>query len=152
MVKINDDSEHNIQSAFVDWVLWQYRNDPTFFRPLFFAVPNGAFLGGRSPVTFQKLKREGFQQGVADLLYLQPRGEWSYLALELKTPKRKREKGRGLSDEQEEFLNAVGLAGGLPSVCYGLEEAIETFSLYMGLKARVIAELESVLQSRAPGD
>lgn len=142
------ESEHNIQAAFIDWVLFQYRADPTFIRPLFFAVPNGAYLGGKSPVTFAKLKREGFVQGVADLLYLDPRGEWAYLALELKTPERKRSKDRGLSEAQTEFLNAVGLAGGLPLVCYGLEEAIEYFRDYMSLKSKLIEELDSVLQSR----
>lgn len=142
------ESEHNIQASFVDWVLWEYRNDSTFIRPLFFAVPNGAYLGGKSPVTFAKLKKEGFLQGVADLLYLQPRGEWSYLALELKTPERKRSKDRGLSEAQTEFLSAVGLSGGLPLVCYGVDEAIEYFRDYMSLKSKLIEELDSVLQSR----
>lgn len=144
------DSEHNIQASFVDWVLWEYRHDSSFIRPLFFAVPNGAYLGGKSPVTFAKLKREGFLQGVSDILYLQPRGVWSIHAIELKTEKRKREKGGGLSDHQREFLDAVGDAGGLPSVCYGLDEAIETFQQYMRSRARIIGELDSVLQSRGP--
>lgn len=144
------DSEHNIQAAFIDWVLWTYKNDPTFLRPLFFAVPNGAFLGGKSPVTFAKLKKEGLRNGVADLLYLQPRGVWSYHAIEFKTEKRKREKGGGLSDDQREFLDSVSEAGGLPSVCYGVDEAIDAFGLYMSRPARGIADLPDMLmiQSR----
>lgn len=130
------ESEHNIQASFIDWALYQYRHDETFLRPLFFAVPNGAYLGGRSPATFAKLKREGFVNGVSDILYLQPRGGYSFMALELKTPERKRQKGRGLSDDQKIFLDAVSEAGGLPSLCYGTDEAIEAFSLYMSLKTR----------------
>jgi hypothetical protein len=149
-MKIPPMSEHNIQASFVDSVLWQYKSDPTFLRPLFFAVPNGAYLGGRSPVTFAKLKREGFLQGVADILYLQPRGVWSFMAIELKTEKRKREKDRGLSVDQVSFLDAVSEAGGLPSVCYGVDEAIEAFTLYMSRPPREIFDRSDMLQSRDP--
>ena len=142
------ESEHNIQASFVDWVLWTYGRDETFIRPLFFAVPNGAYLGGKSPVTFMKLKKEGFLQGVADLLYLQPRGPWSYLALELKTEKRKRARDRGLSEDQVSFLESVSEVGGLPVVTYGLDEAIEAFTKYMSHRPRIILGVDSVLQSR----
>lgn len=134
--------EHNIQASFVDSVLWQYKSDPTFLRPLFFAVPNGAFLGGYNrPAVFAKLKKEGVYPGVADMLYLQPRGVWSFMAIELKTEKRKREKGRGVSEEQKIFLDAVSEARGLPSVCYGVDEALEAFSLYMSLDPRSPASI-----------
>lgn len=139
------ESEHNIQAAFVDSVLWEYRNNPTFIRPLFFAVPNGAFLGGKSPVTFMRLKKEGFLQGVADLLYLQPRGEYAYLALELKTESRRRAKDGGLSENQMDFLQSAAMAGGRTLVAYGLDEAIEAFRDYMNLLPRV--RDESVIQS-----
>lgn len=131
LVKRPAQSEHNEQATLVDWVLYQYRGDPTFLRPLFFSVPNGAYLGGRSPVTFQKLKKEGFLQGVADLLYLQARGPYNFLALELKTEKRRGEKRGGLSENQVEFREAAESGGGLYSVCYGADEAIEVFRSYM---------------------
>lgn len=140
--------EHNIQAAFVDWVLWEYMRDPTFIRKVFFSPPNGAYLGGKSPATFQKLKKEGFEDGVSDILYLQPRGEWAYLTLEFKIEERRNRKRGGLSEDQEEFLSAVDLAGGLPLVCYGLDEAIEYFRDYMNLLPRV--KSGSVIQSRGP--
>ncbi len=126
-------TEHNEQATFIDAVLWQYRNDPSFLRPLFFSVPNGAFLGGRSALQYAKLKKEGFRNGVSDILYLQPRGMYSYFSLEMKTQERKRERGGGLSEDQRGFLQAVTDAGGLSAVCYGADEAIEAFGRYMAL-------------------
>jgi hypothetical protein len=124
-------SEHNEQAVFVDTVLYTYRLDPTFLRPLFFAVPNGAFLGGNRFAGIEKLKREGFLPGVSDILYLQPRGGFAYLAIEMKTIEKEGRKDGGLREEQREFLEAVKQAGGFGVVCYGAEQAIEIFGAYM---------------------
>lgn len=129
-------SEHNEQAVFIEEVLYRYRNDSTFIRPLFFSVPNGAYLGGKSELQYQKLKKEGFVNGVSDVLYLDPRGEYSYLTLEMKTDRRRRERGGGLSEDQVAFMEAVKTAGGLAVVCYGAEEAIEAFARYMDLEPR----------------
>ena len=130
-------SEHVEQSTFIDTVLWQYRSREDFIRPLLFAIPNGAYLGGNRPAVMSKLKKEGFRNGAADVLYLQSRGEYGYLALEFKTIERKRSRDGGLSPDQAEFLRSVSLGGGLAAVCYGAEEAIEAFSQYMALPIRV---------------
>jgi hypothetical protein len=135
MIRIKT-SEHNEQSTFIDEVLYQYRNDPTFSRPLFFSVPNGAYLGGKSPATFARLKKEGFRNGVSDILYLQPRGAYAYLALELKTIERRGQKNGGLSDDQREFIETARSVGALAVVCYGSTEAFEAFNQYMQLEVR----------------
>lgn len=62
------------------------------------------------------------------------------MAIELKTEGRRGEKDGGLSEDQRTFLDAVSLAGGLPSVCYGAEEALEAFGLYMSLPAKIVGE------------
>lgn len=104
-------SEHQHQATFVEHVLWTYRNRPDFIRRLFFAVPNGAWLGGKRPAyVMEKLKGEGLLPGVADLLYLQPRGEYAYLAIEMKTPERAKEKDAGLTEDQRDFLLAVNIS------------------------------------------
>jgi hypothetical protein len=135
-------SEHNEQAIFFDSVLYEYRLDPTFSRELFFAVPNGAYFGGGGGARFayiEKLKREGFSPGVSDILYLQPRGGFSYLSIEMKISSKKGRKGGGLSDDQSRFMEAARSAGARAVVCYGADEAIEVFRDYMGL----------MLQSRA---
>src|ERR1044072_1693860 len=127
-------SEHDEQANFIQETFYKYRNDETFIRELFFSVPNGAFLGGRSAAQFMKLEREGFRKGVSDVLYLQARGKYHYLALEMKTKGRRREKDGGLSLEQVGFNLAVSMAGGLSFVCYGADEASEAFDRYMSLE------------------
>jgi VRR-NUC domain. len=132
-------SEHSEQATFIDSVLWLYKNDSTFIRPLLFAVPNGAYLGGRSALQYAKLKKEGFLNGVSDVLYLQARGPYHYLALEMKTQERRRERDGGLSVDQADFIQSVSMAGGFPVICYGAEEAIAAFANYMSFETRIIA-------------
>lgn len=145
------DSEHNIQAAFVDSVLWEYMHDPTFIRTLFFSTLNGAFLGGGNEISrgrvMGKLKKAGALSGVPDIFYLQPRGEYAYLAIELKTESKRRAKDGGLSENQIEFLQSAAMVGGRALVAYGLDEAIEAFRYYMKLEAAYIRELDSVIQS-----
>lgn len=126
-------SEHAEQSAFFTTILFKYRTDDRFVRPLFFAVPNGAFLGGKSALTMEKLRAEGLTPGVADILYLQPRGGYSFLALEMKRADKRGHKAGGLRPEQVEFLNAASCAGAFFAVCYSAEEAERAFDEYMGL-------------------
>lgn len=147
-------TERQEQIAFVSYVLQVYAHRPDFIRGLFFAVPNGAWLGGKRPAyVMEKMKGEGVLPGVADLLYLQPRGEYAYLALEMKTPLRFKEQGGGLTDEQQDFLNNVNLAHGRARVCYGADEAIEVFNWYMGLnmqEPRLIIP-SYLMRSEGPG-
>jgi hypothetical protein len=126
-------SEHNEQATFVDYVLWTYQHHDDFIRGLFFSVPNGAWLGGRAPAMMNKMKREGFLPGVADILYLQPRGGHTFLAIEMKTIRRRKEKNGGVSDEQMAFLQTANQSGALAVSCYGANEAIELFDGYMKL-------------------
>jgi len=129
-------SEHDEQAVFVDYVLFKYQHCESFMRPLFFAVPNGAWLAGSSPrgkyALMQKYKMEGLHRGIADLLYLQPRGEHSYLAIEMKDPGKRNHKD-ALSEDQRLFLQAAGHALARWAVCYGADEAMKVFDEYMQL-------------------
>jgi hypothetical protein len=127
-------SEHEEQAAFFTLVLYKYNQDPRFARILFFAVPNGAWLAGKRPyAVMEKMKSEGFTPGVSDVLYLQPRGGYSYLAIEMKRGDKRNRKGGGLRDDQIEFLKAVDMAGGMSAVCYSAEDALLIFDTYMNL-------------------
>lgn len=130
-------SEHNEQATFVTAIRWQYRNDPTFYPELFFAVPNGFWAGGSSKqgrfALIQKYKQEGFAPGIADVHYLAPRGPYAHLAIEMKSAGRRNEKNGGATQEQLDFLTAVNKAGGLGVICYGCQEAIDAFDKYMAL-------------------
>jgi len=127
-------SEHDEQVNYIREEELRYGNRADFVGALLFAVPNGAWFGGKNPwAMFAKFKAEGFKQGVSDLLYLQPRGEYAYLAIEMKA----RDKtAKDVSDEQRAFLEAVNAAGGTGDVCYGAEEAMKIFSWYMSLTVK----------------
>lgn len=125
-------SEHQEQATFFETILYKYMHNPEFVRILFFAVPNGAWLGGRfPPAMMQKMKEEGLTPGVADLLYLQPRGKYAYLAIEMKRSDQRARKDGGLRADQVEFLKAVDDADGMSVVCYSAEDAELIFDIYM---------------------
>lgn len=130
-------SEHQEQAAFFTTILYKYQHNPSFARPLLFAVPNGAWLGGRRPANvMEKMKAEGLTPGVSDILYLQPRGHYSFLAIEMKRADKRNRKSGGLREDQIEFLNAASLARALFSVCYSAEEAERVFDAYMGFNLK----------------
>lgn len=131
-------SEHEEQAAFFSYVLQAYRWREDFKRSLFFAVPNAA---KRSVRLAARMKAEGMTAGVSDILYLQPRGPYCYLAIEMKTPDRRNEKRGGLSTDQEGFLADAAGEGACVDVCYGADEAIAVFTRYMSLE--VINEKEN---------
>ena len=98
-----------------------------------FAVPNGIVLGGENKFALlAKHRKEGFRNGVADLLYLKPRGNFAYLAMETKAID-KRDDPRAISPDQQEFLDAVNASGGTGHICYGCDELAAVFDWYMSL-------------------
>jgi hypothetical protein len=119
---MNVPSEHAEQAAVCDWldlhpsVIW-------------FAVPNGAKLGGTKAQRFgmvNKLKREGMTPGAPDIIILAPRGQYHGCLLEMK-----RVKGGKLSDNQREFLARAEQAGYYTIVGYGAESAIQLLEEYL---------------------
>ena len=128
-------SEFSEQAAFVSEVLYRYSNRPDFIRPLFFSTFNGAWLGGNVGARarqMQKAKEAGFVSGVADILYLQARGKFHYLTIEMKDKK----SGR-LSPAQDEFLKAAMNNGGCARLCRSADEAIFWFNQYMEMERKL---------------
>lgn len=129
-------SEHDEQANFFAEVRFKYMNRDDFIARLLFSVPNGMWLGGSNRAALMaKFKKEGLQVGVADILYLQPRGDYNCLAIEMKAID-KRNHADAVTESQEEFLQAVNGAGGLGEVCYGCDEALKIFDFYMSLPVR----------------
>jgi hypothetical protein len=127
-------TEHEEQEAFVTMVKLTYRNDGDFNPALFFSVPNGMFAGGRTPgaraYVIAKMKNEGFNPGVADIIYLQPRGGFHYLCIEMKR-EHYRNRPSEIRPEQLEFAHAVEITGGCHFFCYGADDAMGKFNLYI---------------------
>ena len=129
-------SEHDEQANFFFTVGVTYRQRADFIGKLLFSVPNGMWIGGSNPYAMMnKFKAEGLQPGVADILYLQPRGVYNCLAIEMKAQDKRNDKD-AVKPEQAEFLEAVNASGGWADVCYGCEEALQVFEVYMRMEAK----------------
>jgi len=129
-------SEHDEQANFFAEARFKYQNQADFVSRLLFSVPNGMWIGGNNKFALMaKFKAEGLRVGVSDILYLQPRGDYNCLAIEMKAID-KRNHADAVSPEQNEFLQALNGAGGLGEVCYGCDEAVRIFDFYMSLPAK----------------
>jgi len=129
-------SEHQEQSSFFSEAHFRYQHREDFFPRLLFAVPNGMWLGGKNPYALMnKFKSEGLKPGTADIIYLQARGEYSCLAIEMKAQD-KRNSADAVSAEQSAFLADVNASGGWGEVCYGAEEALSVLATYMSMEAK----------------
>ena len=90
---------------------------------IFTAVPNG---GLRDKIAGARLRSEGVQPGVPDLLIFGP----VQIAIEMK-----RSKGGRVSEEQKEWLSALSELGWTCKVCKGHKEAIEFLEGVQNVKA-----------------
>jgi hypothetical protein len=121
-------SEHEIQSKFVLWVRTAALMIPEL--QMAFAVPNGAILGGDEKlraIQMGKLKREGFEPGVPDWCFPQPRGAFSGLWIEFKSHEGK------VSEAQEEKIALLRHYGHMVHVCRSTIDAIDAVQAYLAL-------------------
>jgi hypothetical protein len=91
-----------------------------------FAVPNGGIRHIQEAV---RLKAEGVQRGVPDLVLPIPRGNHCGAYLELKA-----NKGR-LSEEQKDWLRFLEAQGHAVNVCWNVGDAFNFFRDYLSLGA-----------------
>ena len=87
--------ESRLQCSCVQWFRLQHPDK----RLLLFAVPNGGF---RIASEAARLYAEGVVPGVSDLIYLEPRGGYGALCIEMKTTLT----GSRQSDRQKEWQKA----------------------------------------------
>ena len=103
-------AESEIQRSCVRW----FRTEFPEHALMLFAVPNG---GGRSRVEGAIMKGEGVTAGVSDLIFLEARGGYGALCIEMKT----RYKRSRQSDPQKEWQAAAEAAGNKYVVTRSLE-------------------------------
>lgn len=114
------EEEHQIQSAFIDWVRLCESMVPEL--GLIYAIPNG---GWRNRVVAAKLKAEGVKPGVPDLHLPVARGPWHSLYLETKAP------GKDQRPEQKELAWKLMKAGNLVKVCHSVDDLIRETEEYL---------------------
>lgn len=111
-------SEHQEQCAFVQWLEWNYPNEP------WFAIPNG---GKRDVRVAIKLKKEGVRPGVPDLCFPIPRGTYNGLFIEMKA-----QGNKYASDHQKDMMYKLSVNGFKCVIAKGAEQAISAVKEYMG--------------------
>lgn len=124
-------SEHHEQSAVVNWFRYQYRQ----YALCFFAIQNAqmlSYLGNKQKIAqvYNKLKREGFKEGVSDLILTVPRGQYHGLWLEMK------DRGKtqsSVSKDQKAHLALMSEMGYAAHWAPGFEKAQEILINYMNL-------------------
>lgn len=104
--------ESELQRQCVTWFRLQYPSHAL----MLFAVPNG---GARGRVEAQIMKGEGVTAGVADLLFLEARGSYGCLCIEMKT----RRKSSRQNPNQKIWQEATRKAGN----CYVVVRSFEAF-------------------------
>lgn len=123
--------ESALQRACVGWFRLQYRSH----AKLLFAVPNG---GGRSRVEAAIMKGEGVLAGVADLIFLEARGGYGSLCIEMKT-----QEGRQ-SKLQKEWQGIAEAAGNRYVVCRSFDEFKVAIESYMSLAPSPDVNIDAV--------
>lgn len=112
-------SEHDLQTACVNWFRMQYRE----YAHLLIAIPNG---GQRDVRVARKLKAEGVVAGVPDLFLAVARGQSHGLWIEMKNGK----VGR-VSDAQQQQLLLLSHMGYEVAVCRTFDEFREKVQGYL---------------------
>lgn len=113
-------TEHQIQSAFVEWLATQRIPGLATAH----AIPNG---GHRHPAVGAKLKAEGVKAGALDWQWPSPRGGFVGLAIEFKA-------GSGVpSKEQRERIDALQRDGWCVVLCWDWTAAARTVQGYAGM-------------------
>ena len=121
-------AEHEEQVVVVDWFRLQYPQ----YNGCLFAIPNGASLGGHIGARkkkMDKLKREGFKNGVSDLFLAVPIDDYSGLWVEMKA------KGKtkcSLRPEQKDHLDLMQKMGYGAVWCAGAGDAMSKIRVYLG--------------------
>ena len=112
-------SEHDLQTACVNWFRMQYRE----YAHLLIAIPNG---GQRDVRVARKLKAEGVVAGVPDLFLAVARGQSHGLWIEMKNGKAGR-----VSEHQHYMLDALARQGYKGMVCRTFDEFRDKVQNYL---------------------
>lgn len=116
--KVTAPSEHKIQVALLDYLVYAARPEIHYF-----AIPN---QGNRHIRNATKMKAEGVRSGVADLCFMLPNGRAAWL--EMKKP------GGSMSDTQKQFRDRAQSLGHFWALAKSVDEALEHLTKWDALK------------------
>lgn len=128
---MNKAPEHELQKHCVTWFKYRYPH----LKALFFSVPNG---GVRNKAEAGKLKAEGTNRGVADLILLLPNYYFHSLNIEMKA-------GSSQSDYQKIYEQACRASGSNYVVCRSLDHFKDVIQEYLSsVDVNIISSLRTL--------
>ena len=123
--------EHDLQTRCVIWFHYRFPH----LKPLFFSVPNGGY---RNKAEAARLKAEGANAGVSDLILQLPAGKWSSLNIEMKA-------GSSQREEQKVYQTCVQASGGRYELCRSYEQFVDLVTEYISqVDGRVLERLRQI--------
>lgn len=123
--------EHDLQTRCVIWFHYRFPH----LKPLFFSVPNGGY---RKKAEAARLKAEGANAGVSDLILQLPAGKWSSLNIEMKA-------GSSQREEQKVYQTCVQVSGGRYELCRSYEQFVDLVTEYISqVDGRVLERLRQI--------
>jgi hypothetical protein len=138
--------EHIQQCCVIDW----FRIIYPVFAGCLFSIPNGAYLAGdkkRRIIQMVNLKKEGFKNGVSDLLLALPSLDKCGMWIEMKDAG---EKYSSVSKDQREHIALMNNVGYYAIWCAGAENAIKEINDYMesvikinDMKMKIVTDIKS---------
>ena len=118
-------SEHDHQAAVVKWFKMQYPQN----KDCIMAIPNGQMLGGRNRFAqMNKLKKEGFKNGVSDLFITVPMNGKCGLWVEMKDAGKTQSDVKPAQQAHLDLMISMGYEGIWAA---GSEIAIAAIKVYM---------------------
>ena len=128
---MNKAPEHELQKHCVTWFKYRYPH----LKALFFSVPNG---GVRNKAEAGKLKAEGTNRGVADLILLLPNYYFHSLNIEMKA-------GSSQSDDQKIYEQACRASGSNYVICRSLGQFKDVIQEYLSsVDVNIISSLRTL--------
>lgn len=123
--------EHDLQTRCVTWFHYQF----PYLKPLFFSVPNGGY---RNKAEAARLKAEGANAGVSDLILQLPAGKWSSLNIEMKA-------GSSQREEQKRYQVCVQASGGRYELCRSYEQFVDLVIEYISqVDGRILEQIRLI--------
>lgn len=127
--------EHDLQTRCVTWFRYRFPH----LTPLFFSVPNGGY---RNKAEAARLKAEGANAGVSDLILQIPAGKWSSLNIEMKA-------GSSQREEQKVYQTYVQASGGRYELCRSYEQFVVLVVGYVSqVDGRILERLHQIHRER----
>lgn len=127
--------ESYIQKQLVKYIRMAYPRTLMTISPSIFSMLPGLDKLHRI-IIVNELRAMGYRDGTSDLLIDVSRGKYPGMRLEIKTEAVRSEKGKGLSQDQKDYIRDAIKEGFFARVAWGFDEAKKWIDWYLKLEGK----------------